>query len=438
VVTGLGTVSAAGLGIGPTWAQMLAGPPSTRMMVGPTRSLQVSFPVFRTEDFDLAAAGVPPRALQWMRDEGLCKARDLVHLMAATGLALGDARLPADLAELDPPAAVIVGDESPGFEQTTQALFQLADDEAMPAEPMEMYTRLVDDFFQLNTFLLPYYLTRAFRFRGLGLYVNSACTSGLNALDLAVQEVRNGRSRIAVAAAGENPLSLAKYFWFYSLGMYSMQGVIRPFDRDQSGLVFGDGAAAVVVEDLEHARERGAPIYAEYLGAGFSQDGWKIIAPSPEVAAAASAMERTLAAAGLAPGEVDLVVPHGVGSPASDQYEAAMLHRVFGTGGGRWPEMTAFKPWVGHNLGGSALLEIALLIKTVAEGRVPPTPGHETPYARNPLPLLQKWSERPVHRALKLTCGFAGFYGAALLGRFDDDDGEALAARPPADPPEEP
>lgn len=419
VVTGLGPVSAAGLGIEQTWERMRHDPPTPTTEGGPTPNVEVEFPVFRSPEFEPEEAGIPARVMQWLRDEGLCGARDLYHLLAASALALEDARLGSDLGELDPPAAVIVGDESPGFDQVTRALFRLADGGPMPGDPLEMYTTLVDDFFQLNTFLLPYYLTRAFRFRGLGLYVNSACTSGLNALDLAAREVADGRSRVALAAAGENPINAAKFFWFYSLGLYAMDGRIRPFDPDQTGLVFGDGAAAVVLEDREHALAREAPIYAEYLGGGYAQDGWKITAPSPTEAAAAGAMQRALAEAGLEPEQIDLAVPHGVGSSASDRYEAAMLHQVFGSDG-RWPAVTAFKPYFGHNLGGSALLETAMLVKAIAAGTVPPTPGHLQAYPRHPVSMVGEWFEQPIAHALKLTCGFAGYYGAAVLGRHDE------------------
>lgn len=426
VITGLGVISAAGAGIEPTWKRIATDPPEARPIAGPPPVEMVEFPVFQAVDYDLAATGVPERAVQWIRDEGLTAARDLHHLLAATALALADAGLPDDLSGLDPPAAVIVGDESPGFDQVTRTLFRFADGTSPPDDPLRLYADLVDDFFQLNTFVLPYYLARAFRFRGLGLFVNSACTSGLNCLDLAAGEIRAGRSEVAVAVAGENPLSVAKFLWFHDLGMYAMDGRIRPFDTEQTGLVFGEGAAALVLEDRDAALGRGAPVYAEVLGAGFAQDGWKITAPSPCEAAAAAAMTRALAEAGLAPGEIDLAVPHGVGSPASDAYEAAMLHRVFG-GDGALPPVTALKPYFGHNLGGSALLETALLARAIAAGAVPPTPGHRTPYARHPLPVVRSWERRPIERALKLTCGFAGFYGALVLGR---DAGARAAATP--------
>src|SRR4029077_11112938 len=133
--------------------------------------------------------------------EGLSGERDLRHLLASTALAFHDAGLALDCAEEDPPAAVVVGDESPGFEGLSRALFDLGRSGPLPESVPERYAALTERFFKLNSFLLPHYLARAFHFAGLTLFVNSACTSGLNALEIAAQEVRAGRSRLAVAAA---------------------------------------------------------------------------------------------------------------------------------------------------------------------------------------------------------------------------------------------
>lgn len=417
-VTGVGLVSAAGCGIEAVWNRLRSAPPRPELHTGPAPTEQIRFPVYRAVPYRLAELGVPARCLAWLEDEGLVGIRDLEHLLGGTALALEDAGLPLDCSREDLRAAVIVGNESPGFEQLSQALFRLGADGAMPAGPVERYDGLAERFFQLNTFLLPYYLARAFRLEGLALFVNSACTSGLNALEIAAQEIRSGRSRVAVAAAADDPVSVAKFLWFDRQGLYSQEGCIRPFDPAQRGTVFGDGGAAIVVEDLETAVHRGARIYAEYLGAGFAQDGWKIAVPSPVKASAVLAIQRALAEAGVEAGAVDLVVPHGVGTPASDQYEAMVLHRVFG-GAAPWPAVTALKPFVGHNLGGSALLELTILLAAMARGAVPPTLGHETPLPRNPLPLVHQWEDRRIGVALKLTCGFAGFYGAAVFRRFE-------------------
>lgn len=424
VISGVGLVSAAGCGIDTVWDRLRSDPPAPSLHAGPPPTESITFPLYKAVPYELGDLGVPERCLRWLADEGLAGARDLEHLLGGTALALRDAGLPMDCSQTDARAAVVVGNESPGFEQLSQALFRFGVDAPPPDDPVVRYDGLAQQFFQLNTFLLPHYLARAFRFEGLTLFVNSACTSGLNALDVAAEEIRAGRSRIAVAAAADDPASVAKFLWFDRQGFYARDGALRPFDARQNGTVFGDGGAAIVLEEMESAVARGARIYAEYLGAGFAQDGWKIAAPSPVKASAVQALERAFGEAGIDRTAVDLVVPHGVGTAASDQYESLVLHRVFG-GLDRWPAVTAFKPFLGHNLGGSALLELTILLAAIARETVPPTLGHETPFRRHPLPLVRDWEPRRIEVAAKLTCGFAGFYGAAVFRRFASDGGPA-------------
>ena len=415
VISGVGTVNAAGLGVEAAWQRLRDDPPRPCRYTGPPPAEHVEFPVYRVAPYRLEDAGVSPACAAWVEREGLGELRDLGHLLASVALAFRDAGLPPDCSAEPLPAALVVGDESPGFESLSRALFELGLAGPLPERPEDRFALLADRFFRLNTFLLPHYLARAFRCEGLTLFVNSACTSGLNALEIAAQEVRAGRSRVAVVAAADDPLSVAKFFWFRGLGLYAMDGVIRPYDRECGGTVFGDGGAALVLEEMESAQRRGARIYAEYLGAGFAQDGWKITVPAPAPLHAASALLRALGHSGVTASQVELVVPHGVGAPASDQYEAAVLHRVFGKLD--WPLVTALKPYVGHNLGGSALLELALLMRGLEASLVPPTLGHRLPLRRHAVPLVDRWLERPVEIAVKLTCGFAGFYGAAVFRR---------------------
>ncbi|MEL7058989.1 MAG: beta-ketoacyl synthase N-terminal-like domain-containing protein [Acidobacteriota bacterium] len=424
VVTGVGTISAGGFGLDGTWRRLQEGPLRPTVHRPPAPADSLAFHAFEVPDYELADLGVPARCLRWLRTEGLDGARDLRHMLGATALALSDARLPLRLEGTDPPVAVIVADESPGFEQLSRALFELAADgatgQAAPDPSTEaMYEHFVHEFFQLNTFLLPFYLARAFGFEGTGLFVNSACTSGLNALEVAAQEIRSGRSQVAVVSAADDPLSAAKYLWFRGLGLYADDGVLRPYDAEQRGTVFGDGGATFVLESLDSARRRGVEPYAELAGVGFAQDGWKIASPSPIKAKASAAMQGALDAAGLEPAELDLIVPHGVGAPASDQYEAMVLHALLADVE-PWPAISTFKPLLGHNLGGSALLESALLMQAMRTGCVPPTLHHATPYPRRALPLVDHWMPRQIERALKLTCGFAGFYGAVVFRRPED------------------
>lgn len=418
VITGIGIVSAAGIGLDATWRQLESAPPRPVTFSGPPPAEDVQFPAFAAAAYNLCEFGLGAGRREWLRGPEVREARDLHHLVAATALALADARLPPDCEHLDPPVSVVVANESPGFDELSQLLFRQAREAGEPAAPLARYALLAERFFQLNTFLPPHYLARTFGLAGLGLFVNSACASGLNAIDVAAGAVRAGRSDLAVVAASDNALSVAKFLWFRDLGLYAQDGVLRPYDARQTGTVFGDGGAALILEDAGSALARGARIYAEYAGAGFAQDGWKITVPAAAKDRGETALRRALAEAGAGPADVDLVVPHGIGSPASDQYEARLMHRVFGAGGS-WPAVTALKPMIGHSLGASALMEAALLLGAMDRGAVPPTLGHEAPLRRHPVPLVTQWRPQQIDVAVKLTCAFGGYYGAMVLRRFE-------------------
>ena len=412
VVSGLGIVSAAGIGAAPTWARLREAPPTPSVFRAAEPTAGVCFHAYQTPPYNLSAIGVPGGTLAWMQTPERRCAHDLRHLVGATALALLDAGLPLRCDDAEPGVAIFAANESPGFEELSQALFSLGG-VGLATAPRALYDALAPRFFELNTFLPPYYLARAFGLTGQALFVNSACASGLNAIDAAAQAVLAGRADIAVAAAADDPLSVAKYFWFESLGLYAADGVLRPFDAEQTGTVFGDGGAAVILEEREHARARGAAAYAEYAGAGFAQDGWKITVPAAAKSSGEIAVRAALREAEIEPEEVDLVVPHGVGTSASDAYEARTLHRVFG--GGAWPAVTALKPLVGHALGASALIESVLLLAAMKHGCIPPTCGHRVPLPRHALPLVDAWRERPIRVAVKLTSAFAGYYGAIVF-----------------------
>ena len=418
VISGVGLICAAGVGVSASWDAMQRGAPEPHLYEGPPPVDHVRFPVFAAPDYDLAELGLDRRLCAWLTGAPRRDARDLRHLAGATALALADAGLPLDCAQLDAPVQVVVANESPGFEELSQLIFSFDDEPGPQRDPISRYRQFVDRFFELNTFLPPHYLARAFGFSGPALFVNSACASGLNALDVAVHGVRSGRTRIAVVAAADNPLSVAKYLWFHGLGLYASEPTIRPFDARQTGTIFGDGGAALIVEAASSAARRGAHVYAECTGAGFAQDGWKITVPAPAKDSGGQALQSALAEARQRPADIDLIVPHGIGAAASDLYEARLLTHTFGAAD-PWPAVTALKPFIGHGLGASALMETALLLKAMDAQLLPPTLGHQVPFRRYPLPLVTEWQRRRIDVAVKLTCAFGGYYGAVVFKRCE-------------------
>ncbi len=152
-------------------------------------------------------------------------------------------------------------------------------------------------------------------------------------------------------SGGADPLSRLAYTGFSRLFAMAPE-MCQPFDRNRRGMMPGEGGAILMIENLEHAEKRNAHIYAEYLGGSFSLEDWKITVPNMADDFYPRSFEKALDTSGLRPEQIGFVNPHGMGSKVTDTYEAKAINRVFGTSK---PLVSAFKPLVGHNLGGSAL-----------------------------------------------------------------------------------
>lgn len=410
VITGIGIVSAAGIGIEQTWQSVQRGPPSpTQVEVPGPAGTTARFSAYVAPAYSIGEVVDTAVSSAQLEAEGIESARDLKHLVAAVGLALNDARVRDGNVALDS-VGVVVADEHPGVEQLSRELYR-----GVTAESAEA---LSDHIFELNSFLVPFRVARAFALGGETAFVNTACTSGLTAMDYAAAQIRFGRAPIALAAGSDDPLSAGKFRWFMQRNLYALDGQVVPFDDERGGTVFGDGGAALVLEDREHAIARGARIYAEYLGAGFTQDGWRISAPLPQRANQARAIRRALAEARVDASQIDVVVPHGTGIPPTDQYERRCIRDVWRERDDR-PACIPLKPYVGHNLGGASLLEAALLAKAIEAQTMPRIALPDRPRQGLALAASGDWQRSEVRFAVKASAAFAGFYGAVVLGRHN-------------------
>ena len=247
---------------------------------------------------------------------------------------------------------------------------------------------------------------------GYSLFINNACASGLFAIESAARQIRDGASPAVVVAAVDNPTKIYKYLWFKRYGLYAEDGVTRPFSNDTSGIVFGDGGAALVLEDLEHAKKRGAEIYGEYLGGGFSLEGWKITVPNVSEDFYTRSFQDALESSQTNTDDIDFVNPHGVGMKVTDTYEAATISKVFKN---RKPMVSALKPLVGHNLGGSALMETAICLLSLKNGVIPATLNCENTDKKMNLDIVKENKKSKIKILAKMSCGFAGFSGVCIF-----------------------
>lgn len=408
VITGIGIVSAAGIGIEETWQRICSKRPiATPVKVPGPAGTMTQFQAFVAPEYSISEMfeTVLPRVQ--LEKESLDYSRDLKHLIASVGLALDDANVRSAGIDLDE-VGVVVADEHPGVEQLSRKLYQgISEVES---------ALLSDQVFELNSFLVPYRVARVFGLGGECFHVNSACTSGLNAMDCAASQIRNNRAPIAIATGCDDPLSSGKFEWFVKRGLYEISGKLSTCSSEAGGTVFGDGGAALVFEDREHAIARGAQIYAEYLGAGFTQDGWRVSAPHPQKANQARAIRRALNDACVDPDQVNVVVPHYTGIRSTNQYEQRCLKDVWARGKNE-PYCLPLKPFFGHNLGGASILEAAILAKIIEAQQIPHNVPLDTSSTGSLITKSCDWRTTEINVAVKASAAFAGFYGAVVLGR---------------------
>jgi 3-oxoacyl-(acyl-carrier-protein) synthase len=265
---------------------------------------------------------------------------------------------------------------------------------------------------------VPYFAPAVRVARALGCHgpvvtTQLACASSTHAVALAADLVRRGRAD-AVLAGGADLLCRFVVAGFNCLR--ATADAARPFDRDRRGLVLGEGAAVVLVEDAGHAARRGARLRGRLLGVGAAADAVHMTAPDREGGGAARAILAALGDAGLTPDAIDFVSAHGTGTPYNDAMEAVALGRVFGD---RRVPVNSIKGAIGHTLGAAGAFEVVMCLAAMAEGVVPPTAGLvnlDPACAR--LDLVFGGRRRTtLERSLSTSSGFAGTNAALVLGR---------------------
>jgi 3-oxoacyl-[acyl-carrier-protein] synthase II len=246
----------------------------------------------------------------------------------------------------------------------------------------------------------------------------TACAAGTHAIAAAARLVASGRLDVAIGGGAEAALEPVALAAFSNMTALSSDGYCRPFDRRRSGFVMAEGAAALVLEDLERARARGARIRAELVGASSNADAYHITQPAPGGAGAAACMELALADAELDPAAVAHINAHGTSTPLNDLAEAEAINKVFGVPG---PPVTSTKGVTGHALGGAGAIEAVATVLTVERGLIPPTAGLEELDPEIHLDVVHG-APRPIEPgpALSNSFGFGGHNGCLVFAPASD------------------
>jgi 3-oxoacyl-(acyl-carrier-protein) synthase len=275
--------------------------------------------------------------------------------------------------------------------------------------------------------LAGYGIQSRFGMGGPSLTLTTACATGAQAIGEAFEEVRDGKAPIMIGGATESthhPMYAAGFAVMRALATDSNDNpaaASRPFDASRAGFVLGEGAAMLVLEDLEHALSRGARIYAEVIGFGTSNDAFHPIAPLPDGSGGARAMRAALDDAGISPDVVDHINAHAASTPAGDLAESAAIHGIYGDRASTIP-VTSMKGALGHCMGASGALETIAAVRSISDQVIPPTLNYKTPDAAIDLDVVHGAPRRAdINVVAKHAFGLGGQNACLILARFEED-----------------
>lgn len=275
------------------------------------------------------------------------------------------------------------------------------------------------------TDLVTRWLVDLYNLRGMAYTVTSACAAASQAIGLAFHAIRRGELDLALAGGADSMINPMGLLGFVLLGACSSrndapQEASRPFDARRDGLVVGEGGGIAILEELEHARRRGAHIYAEVSGYGASLDAYRLTAPEPNGRGAIQAMLAALQDAGWKPDEVDYINAHGTSTKLNDRIETAAVKLVFGEHAYRMA-VSSNKSMFGHLIAAAGAAEFVATVQTIYNGIVPPTINYTYPDPACDLDYVPNEARRAtVRRALSNSFGFGGQNSTLAVARFEE------------------
>lgn len=262
-----------------------------------------------------------------------------------------------------------------------------------------------------------------FGLKGKSLNVVTACTTGTNTIGEAFRSIQYGEADVMVAGGTEGCICPIGIAGFTALTALSTENdptkCSLPFDKNRSGFVMGEGAGIVILEELEHAKNRGAKIYAEVVGYGCSSDAYHITSPAEDGAGAARAMENAMRDAGVSPEDISYINAHGTATHLNDLFETRAIKLAFGEQAKNL-KINSTKSMVGHLLGAAGAVEFVTCVKEIEEGYLHATVGLTTPDEELDLDYCKEAVETEVPYALSNSLGFGGHNASLLLKKYSD------------------
>lgn len=412
VVTGLGTISPLGNNVEDTWKALLEG----KSGAGPVTLVDAS--TFKTQ-FACEVKDFDPNA-HFDRKQARTYDRYSMFGLVAAEEAVNDAGL--DPEKLDCNRVGVVFGAGIGGLKTFEEETMAYDPERGPRFSPFFIPKMIAD-------IAAGHISMKYGFRGPNYATVSACASGTNAIADGFNLIRLGKANIIIVGGAEAAITISGLGGFNAMNALSTrnddpQGASRPFSASRDGFVMGEGGAALILEEYEHAKARGAKIYAELAGAGMSADAHHLTASHPEGLGAKLVMRNALEDAEMTPEQIDYINVHGTSTPVGDISEVKAIQAVFGDHAYNL-NISSTKSMTGHLLGAAGAIEALITVLAVKNDVVPPTINHadddqdpEIDYKLNF--TFNKKQERPVNAAISNTFGFGGHNASVIFKKVKE------------------
>ncbi|OAP41544.1 beta-ketoacyl-[acyl-carrier-protein] synthase II [Sinorhizobium glycinis] len=417
VITGTGMVSPLGCGTEASWSRLIAGGNAARRVTE-----------FEVEDLPAKIACRIPfgdgsdgtyNADDWMEPKEQRKVDPfIVYAMAAADMALADAGWKPESDEDQVATGVLIGSGIGGLEGIVEGGYTLRDKGPRRLSPFFIPGRLIN--------LASGQVSIRHKLRGPNHSVVTACSTGAHAIGDASRLIALGDADVMVAGGTESPICRISLAGFAACKALSTQHndnpekASRPYDADRDGFVMGEGAGIVILEELEHAKARGAKIYAEVVGYGLSGDAFHITAPSEDGDGAYRCMQMALKRAGLTAADIDYINAHGT-STMADTIELGAVERLVGDSASKI-SMSSTKSAIGHLLGAAGAVEAIFSALAIRDNIAPPTLNLDNPSVETKIDLVPHVArEREINVALSNSFGFGGTNASLVLRRYNGD-----------------
>ncbi len=413
VVTGLGLVTPLACGVEETWSRLLAGQSGAGPITRFDATNVVTKYACEVPRGDGSDGTFNPD--HWMEPKESRKVDEFIlYGVAAAVQAVQDSGWMPDDEEARCRTGVMIGSGIGGLQTIAETAVLIKEKGPKRVSPFFIPAALIN--------LVSGQVSIRFGFKGPNHAVVTACATGAHAIGDAARLIALGDADVMVAGGAENPISEIGIAGFNACKALSTkraedpQGASRPWDADRDGFVMGEGAGCVVLEDYEHAKARGAKIYAEVLGYGMSGDAYHITAPSEDGDGGFRAMKAAVARAGIDPSEIDYINAHGT-STMADTIELGAVERLLGDAAAR-ATMSSTKSAIGHLLGAAGAVEAIFCILAIRDQVAPPTLNLDTPAVEAKIDLAPKVAvKRKIDIAMSNSFGFGGTNAALILGK---------------------